>query len=75
MQWLSIAYRRHRPHILPVMQSLARDAVTGDRLPDPFGEPDVEATLPPSKPVAGFVGVAVFVALALLLLAARSLVG
>ena len=56
-------------------QSLARDAVASDELPDPFGEPDVVATLQPSKPVTGFVGIALFVVLALLLLAVRSLVG
>jgi hypothetical protein len=56
-------------------QSLARDPVAGDQLPDPFGEPDLMATLPPSKPVTGFVGIALFVVLALLLLAARSVVG
>lgn len=46
-----------------------------DELPDPFGEMDLVATLPPSKPVTGFVGIALFVVLALLLLAARSVVG
>lgn len=49
--------------------------MAGDQLPDPFGEPDLMATLPPSKPVTGFVGIALFVVLALLLLAARSVVG
>jgi hypothetical protein len=56
-------------------QSLARDAVASDELPDPFGETDLTATLPPSKPVTGFVGIALFVAVALLLLVARSLTG
>ena len=58
-----------------MFETLARDAVASEELPDPFGEPDLMATLPPSKPVAGFVGIALFVALALLLLAARSVVG
>jgi hypothetical protein len=58
-----------------MLQSLARDAVAGEELPDPFGEPDVVATLPPSKTVMGFAAIALFIALALLLLAARSLVG
>jgi hypothetical protein len=56
-------------------QSLARYPVASDELPDPFGEPDLMATLPPPKPMTGFVGIALFVVLALLLLAARSLVG
>ena len=58
-----------------LFQSLARGAVASDELPDPFGETDLTATLPPSKPVTGFVGIALFVVLALLLLAARSVVG
>ena len=49
--------------------------MASDELPDPFGEPDLMATLPPPKPMTGFVGIALFVVLALLLLAARSLVG
>ena len=49
--------------------------MAGDELPDPFGEPHLIATLPPSKPVTGFMGIALFVAVALLLLAARSVVG
>jgi hypothetical protein len=56
-------------------QSVARDAVANEELPDPFGEPDVIATLPPSKSVMGIAGIALFVAVALLLLAARSLIG
>jgi hypothetical protein len=47
----------------------------GDELTDPFGEPDVVATLPPSKPAMGFAGIVLFVVVALLLLAARSLIG
>lgn len=56
-------------------QSLARGAVASDELPDPFGETDLMATLPPSKPVTGFVGIGLFVVVALLLLAARSVLG
>jgi hypothetical protein len=58
-----------------LFQNPARDVVAGDRLPDPFGEPDVVATLPPSKPVTGLAGIVLFVVVALLLLAARSFVG
>jgi len=58
-----------------LFHSPARDAIAGDRLPDPFGEPDVMATLPPSKPVTGVAGIALFVTVALLLLAARGLIG
>jgi len=58
-----------------LFQSRARDVTAGDELPDPFGEPDVVATLPPSKPVTGFAGIVLFVVVALLLLAARSLIG
>jgi hypothetical protein len=58
-----------------MLQSLARAAVASDELPDPFGEPHLMATLPPSKPVRGVVAIAVFVVVALLLLAARSFVG
>jgi hypothetical protein len=49
--------------------------MASDELPDPFGEPDVVATLPPPKPVTGFAGIALFVVVAVLLLAARSLIG
>ena len=57
------------------ISSLARAGVANDELPDPFGESHMMATLPPAKPVIGVVGVALFVVLALLLLAARNLVG
>lgn len=46
-----------------------------DELPDPFGEPHLTATLPPSKPLLGFAGIALFVVLALGLLAARFIIG
>ena len=49
--------------------------MASDELPDPFGETDLMATLPPSKPVTGFVGIGLFVVVALLLLAARSVLG
>ena len=49
--------------------------MAGEELPDPFGEPDVVASLPPSKTVTGFAAIALFIALALVLLAARSFVG
>jgi hypothetical protein len=58
-----------------LFQNPARDVVAGDRLPDPLGEPDVVATLPPSKAATGFAGIVLFVVVALLLLAARSLIG
>ncbi len=57
-----------------LFQSPARDAAS-DELSDPFGEPDVVATLPPSKLVTGVAGIVLFVAVALLLLAARGVVG
>jgi hypothetical protein len=49
--------------------------VVNDQLPDPFGEPHLIATLPQARPATGFAGVALFVALAILLLAARGLIG
>jgi hypothetical protein len=56
-------------------QTLARGVVASDELPDPFGETDLIATLPSSKPVTGFAGIALFVVVALLLLAARIVLG
>jgi hypothetical protein len=49
--------------------------VPNDQLPDPFGEPHLMATLGPSKPLAGFAGITLFVVLALGLLAARLVAG
>ena len=46
-----------------------------EELPDPFGEPHLAATLPPSSPMLGLKGAALLVALALLLLVIRGLIG
>jgi hypothetical protein len=50
-------------------------AAAHNELPDPFGEAHLDATLPPAEPALGVVGVAVFVVAAILLLAARSVLG
>jgi hypothetical protein len=50
-------------------------AVAYDGLPDPFGEAHLDATLPPAQPVLGVAGVAVFVVAAIVLIAARSVLG
>lgn len=55
------------------MQS-AKTSLAEGELPDPFGEPNVLATLPPAKPVLGVAGIVLFVAIALLLLAARGVI-
>ncbi|MGA7806884.1 hypothetical protein [Bradyrhizobium sp.] len=46
-----------------------------DQLSDPFGEPHLIATLPQASRVTGFAGIALFVAVAVLLLAARGMIG
>jgi hypothetical protein len=49
--------------------------VTQDKLPDPFGESHLVATLPPSSSALGLKGAALLIALAILLLVVRGLVG
>jgi hypothetical protein len=49
--------------------------VAQDELPDPFGEPHLVATLPPSSSALGLKGAALLVALAILLLVVRGLFG
>jgi hypothetical protein len=49
--------------------------VANDQLPDPFGEPHLVATLPQARTVTGFAGIVLFVAVAVLLLAARGVLG
>jgi hypothetical protein len=49
--------------------------VADDEFSDPFGEPHLAATLPPSSAALGLKGVALLVVLALLLLVVRGLVG
>lgn len=56
------------------MQS-AKNVLAENELPDPFGEPNVLATLPPAKPVIGIAGTVLFVTIAILLLAARGSIG
>ena len=46
-----------------------------DELPDPFGETHLLASLPPAQPVGGVAGVAPFIAIAVLLLAVRGVIG
>jgi hypothetical protein len=49
--------------------------VADDELSDPFGEPHLAATLPSSSSGLGLRGAALLVALAILLLVVRGLVG
>lgn len=49
--------------------------VAQDELPDPFGESHLVATLPPSNSALGLKGAALLIALAILLLVVRGLVG
>jgi len=49
--------------------------VAQEQLPDPFGDTRLVATLPPARPVATVACVALFIALALVLLAVRGVVG
>jgi hypothetical protein len=49
--------------------------VADDELSDPFGEPHLVATLPPSNSGLGLRGAALLIALAILLLVVRGLVG
>jgi hypothetical protein len=49
--------------------------VAQDELPDPFGEPHLVATLPPSSSALGLKGAALLIALAVLLLVVRGLFG
>ena len=46
-----------------------------DELSDPFGEPHLATALPPSSSALGLKGAALLVALAILLLVVRGLVG
>ena len=46
-----------------------------DQLSDPFGESHLVATLPPSNSALGLKGAALLIALAILLLVVRGLVG
>ncbi len=46
-----------------------------DELPDPFGETQLVASLPPSRPIATYACIALFVAMAAVLLALRGVVG
>jgi len=49
--------------------------VAQDQLPDPFGESHLVATLPPSNAALGLKGAALLIALAILLLVVRGLIG
>jgi hypothetical protein len=49
--------------------------VAQSELPDPSGEPHLAATLPTSSPALGLRGVALLIALAILLLVVRRLIG
>jgi hypothetical protein len=49
--------------------------VAQSELPDPSGEPHLAATLPTSTPALGLKGVALLIALAILLLVVRGLIG
>ena len=63
------------PHIFPGRNNPTRVFVAQDELPDPFGESHLVATLPSSNSALGLKGAALLIALAILLLVVRGLVG
>jgi hypothetical protein len=66
--------RQQAAHFRGVKQS-DESFVAQDELPDPFGESHLVARLPPSNPALGLKGAALLIAVAILLLVVRGLVG
>jgi len=73
-QQLSIARSGRVPHISRPQQS-GESFVAQDELSDPFGESQLVATLTPSNSALGLKGAALLIALAILLLVVRGLIG
>jgi hypothetical protein len=58
-----------------LVEIIGESFVAQDQLPDPFGESHLVATLPPSNAALGLKGAALLIALAILLLVVRGLIG
>ena len=71
----SIASSGGATHIFAGAKQSDESFVAQDELPDPFGEPHLVATLPPSSSALGLKGAALLIALAVLLLVVRGLFG